>query len=95
MGYLTHPHTSAGRIPTDKGYRFYVDNLVQTKEPVQAASTQWSNLDLGLSEDMELETVLKKSSENLAKIYQLPFHGGCASHQPEQAEAYRAVKAGK
>ncbi|MCG9480054.1 MAG: heat-inducible transcriptional repressor HrcA [Actinomycetia bacterium] len=68
MGYLTHPHTSAGRIPTDKGYRFYVDNLVQTKEPVQAADTQWSNLDLGLSEDMELETVLKKSSENLAKI---------------------------
>ena len=26
-GYLTHPHTSAGRIPTDKGYRFFVDNL--------------------------------------------------------------------
>ncbi len=26
-GYLTHPHTSAGRIPTDLGYRFYVDNL--------------------------------------------------------------------
>jgi heat-inducible transcriptional repressor len=28
MGYLTHPHTSAGRIPTDKGYRFYVDTLL-------------------------------------------------------------------
>ena len=27
MGYLRHPHTSAGRIPTDLGYRFYVDNL--------------------------------------------------------------------
>ena len=27
-GYLIHPHTSAGRIPTDKGYRFFVDNLV-------------------------------------------------------------------
>jgi heat-inducible transcriptional repressor len=27
-GYLMHPHTSAGRIPTDKGYRFFVDNLV-------------------------------------------------------------------
>jgi heat-inducible transcriptional repressor len=26
-GYLVHPHTSAGRIPTDKGYRFYVDHL--------------------------------------------------------------------
>jgi len=27
MGYLTHPHTSAGRVPTDKAYRFYVDQL--------------------------------------------------------------------
>src|SRR5260221_8270641 len=27
MGYLTHPHPSAGRVPTDKAYRFYVDHL--------------------------------------------------------------------
>jgi heat-inducible transcriptional repressor len=27
-GYLSHPHTSAGRVPTDKGYRYYVDNLM-------------------------------------------------------------------
>jgi len=27
MGFLEQPHTSAGRMPTDKGYRFYVDNL--------------------------------------------------------------------
>ena len=29
-GYLVQPHTSAGRIPTDKGYRFYVDNLLES-----------------------------------------------------------------
>lgn len=29
LGFLDHPHTSAGRIPTDKGYRYYVDNLMQ------------------------------------------------------------------
>jgi len=28
MGFLTHPHTSAGRVPTDRGYRFYVDFLM-------------------------------------------------------------------
>ncbi len=28
LGLLEHPHTSAGRVPTDKGYRFYVDNLL-------------------------------------------------------------------
>ena len=27
LGYITAPHTSAGRIPSDKGYRFYVDHL--------------------------------------------------------------------
>ena len=32
MGYLVSPHTSAGRVPTDKGYRFYVDNLMIEKE---------------------------------------------------------------
>ena len=29
LGYLTHPHTSAGRVPTDKGYRFFVDTLLK------------------------------------------------------------------
>jgi heat-inducible transcriptional repressor len=28
LGYLTHPHTSAGRIPTDQGYRYYIDTLI-------------------------------------------------------------------
>ena len=32
MGYIMQPHTSAGRIPSDKGYRFYVDTLLGEKE---------------------------------------------------------------
>ncbi|MCC8059416.1 MAG: heat-inducible transcriptional repressor HrcA [Clostridiales bacterium] len=32
MGYIIQPHTSAGRIPSDKGYRFYVDQIMQEKE---------------------------------------------------------------
>ncbi len=32
MGYIVHPHTSAGRIPSDKGYRFYVDQMMEYKE---------------------------------------------------------------
>ncbi|MGN0349490.1 MAG: heat-inducible transcriptional repressor HrcA [Roseburia sp.] len=31
LGYILQPHTSAGRIPSDKGYRFYVDNLMEEK----------------------------------------------------------------
>ncbi len=41
-GYLTHPHTSAGKVPTDKGYRTYVDILMNVKEldADQAAQVQ-------------------------------------------------------
>src|ERR1700704_51452 len=32
-GFLFHPHTSAGRIPTDRAYRWYVDNLIRLSPP--------------------------------------------------------------
>ena len=32
MGYILQPHTSAGRIPSDKGYRFYVDTIMERKD---------------------------------------------------------------
>ncbi len=35
MGYITHPHTSAGRMPTDLGYRFYVDSLADYARPTR------------------------------------------------------------
>lgn len=31
MGLVTHPHTSAGRIPTDKGYRYYIESLMHVR----------------------------------------------------------------
>jgi heat-inducible transcriptional repressor len=36
MGYLTHPHTSAGRVPTDAGYRIFVDSLMGTTPPTKS-----------------------------------------------------------
>src|SRR5216110_2099636 len=36
-GFVQQPHTSAGRIPTDRGYRFYVDLLLDTKRPSRMA----------------------------------------------------------
>ncbi len=33
LGYIMQPHTSAGRVPTDKGYRFYVNNLNEARQP--------------------------------------------------------------
>ena len=37
-GFVQQPHTSAGRIPTDRGYRFYVDLLLDLKRPSRTAS---------------------------------------------------------
>src|SRR4029450_2774416 len=37
-GYVQQPHTSAGRIPTDRGYRFYVDLLLESKRTQRAAT---------------------------------------------------------
>src|SRR6195256_2455182 len=37
-GYVQQPHTSAGRIPTDRGYRFYVDLLLDAKRPSRTAN---------------------------------------------------------
>jgi heat-inducible transcriptional repressor len=34
LGYIMQPHTSAGRVPSDKGYRFYVNNLHEDSQPV-------------------------------------------------------------
>ncbi len=38
LGFVSSPHTSAGRIPTDKGYRFFVDTLLQI-QPLEEAAT--------------------------------------------------------
>jgi heat-inducible transcriptional repressor len=37
LGYLVQPHTSAGRVPTEKSFRFYVDSLLELEEPGQDA----------------------------------------------------------
>src|SRR3954453_18299961 len=37
-GYVQQPHTSAGRVPTDLGYRFYVDLLLESRRSTRTAS---------------------------------------------------------
>ena len=44
LGYLTHPHTSAGRMPTDEGYRVYVDSLMRQPLPARDAAAIDSEL---------------------------------------------------
>lgn len=62
MGYIIQPHTSAGRIPSDKGYRMYVDNLIKEKE--KEISTLKNEM---VSRVDKLETMMKGIVESLAK----------------------------
>jgi heat-inducible transcriptional repressor len=60
-GYVTHPHTSAGRVPTDKGYRHFVDHLSRQKDLQPAARqevVQFFNTAHHALEDMLHETSL-------------------------------------
>ena len=67
LGYINHPHTSAGRVPTDLGYRFYLDWLMR-KSDLSAAEQQTIRENLHSAEEME--QMLKDSSRLLARISQ-------------------------
>jgi heat-inducible transcriptional repressor len=66
LGLLTHPHTSAGRIPTEDGYRLYADELLDTIEGRPANL----GVDLGSMRD-ELEDALRITSESLSRATRL------------------------
>ena len=68
MGYLTHPHTSAGRTPTDKGYRFYVDNVIKEELDINAVDEGSPALDIAFGKNMEIEIILQKSAEMLTRF---------------------------
>lgn len=61
MGLITQPHTSAGRIPTDKGYRVYVDDMLKG-EKQKLSSMQ----DVLLQKEDRLETLLQEVAKLLA-----------------------------
>lgn len=77
LGYIIQPHTSAGRIPSDKGYRLYVDELMQEKE---AEIAEIRNLMIEKTDKME--KVLKKvvkvlaSNTNYATMISVPQYSG-------------------
>ena len=61
MGYIVQPHTSAGRIPSDKGYRFYVDQILLEKDSEVTEIKEMMVQRMG-----RLEHVLKALAKNLA-----------------------------
>ncbi|HEX2096496.1 MAG TPA: heat-inducible transcriptional repressor HrcA [Solirubrobacterales bacterium] len=66
-GYLTHPHTSAGRVPTDLGYRYYVETLLASGAPRPEAAVQ-----VRLSQlRREIDEAMRETTAALAQVTDL------------------------
>ncbi len=85
LGYLEKPHTSAGRVPTDQGYRFFVDTLLQLREP--------SNRDM---ERIEQGLVASTAEERLQEagrvLHSLSKHAGVVMIPRPSAEILHRIE---
>ena len=67
-GFLTHPHTSAGRVPTDSGYRYYVGKLLQTQERLPTPASA----ELSLSRmRREVDAAIRETTTTLSQVTDL------------------------
>jgi len=65
LGYINHPHTSAGRVPTDLGYRFYLDSLIKLEA---LSETEQQAIREALTSAEAEDDLLKESSRLMGKI---------------------------
>lgn len=68
MGFIVQPHTSAGRIPSDRGYRLYVDTMMEQMDTaMQEKSKELEDLkELLLEKEAKMDQLLKQVARNLA-----------------------------
>src|SRR5947208_6461362 len=66
LGLLTHPHTSAGRVPTERGYRYYADRLLERLDPQPGGFP----LDLTSARN-EVDSALQATTEMLSELTHL------------------------
>ena len=71
LGFIVQPHTSAGRIPSSKGYRLYVDHLLQSGHIPDEEETRVLTAMLK-DKSHQLDTVLKELGELLSVITRYP-----------------------
>lgn len=78
LGYLTHPHTSAGRIPTSQGYREFVDWLLSNKSLCEAVEPPVLPASLAREVDVALQQTSEAMSQatNLLALVVAPFASG-------------------
>ncbi len=99
-GFLMHPHTSAGRIPTDKGYRYYVNSLMHKRnindDVVHMVEEQYHEKIRSLEDVLEKTSHLMSSLTNYVGVTLMPdiekVYLDGASHLIEQPEFHDIKK---
>lgn len=74
-GYLTHPHTSSGRIPTELGYKYYVENIMKVKTISKKIAEDFDNVSADKVND-ELKTIAKNISDKTGNSVIIAFGPG-------------------
>src|SRR6266850_5653939 len=87
-GFVQQPHTSAGRIPTDRGYRFYVDLLLDTKRPSRIANAVEARLRKDHGDGL-LDSLLPQVSH---MVSQASGHIGFAVRPAHEAAVFDRVE---
>lgn len=76
-GYLTHPHTSAGRIPTEKGYRYFVERLMENlelpPEEQEMIRHQFHQVTLDVEQWMRLSAAVLAHTAHMAALVTAPW----------------------
>ena len=76
MGYLEQPHTSAGRVPSPKGYRLYVNELMEQR---QVSPDEAADIDAALGgKRKELDAVLAQAGQMVSSIVSYPAYAAAA-----------------
>src|SRR3989304_4060342 len=80
-GYLTHPHTSAGRVPTERGYRYFVESLMEEFElPIveqRMISHQFHQVTLDVDQWLRLTAAVLSRAAHGAALVTAPLSTRC------------------
>jgi heat-inducible transcriptional repressor len=87
MGLLTHPHTSAGRMPTEKGYRYYIDALIRFDRDDAGFQIQLEQP--AVLQGAEVHQLMEEASQFLAR---LSHHTGVIVAPAEPEGRYRHIE---
>lgn len=86
-GYITQPHISAGRVPTDLGYRLYVDTILSHRGPVPA---EFDTIQCLLKEaGLDVNDLLRQSSSVLAGLSK---QAGVVSTSPVDEQTFKTIE---